>query len=243
MKVLDIACGVGYGSFLMAKDANEVIGVDISEEAIEAANIKYKHPNLIFKTGSTDDIPVGDNYFDIVVSFETIEHHDRHDEMLSEIKRVLKSGGLLIISSPDKLNYSDVRNYKNPFHKKELYEDEFKNLLNKYFKNTLFLRQQSTYCSRIIPNVITGYVEYEGDFNSVQEKENLQPLFIVAVASDELIGKSNIPLSIFREDRFLDTLVNETILKYKNSKSYKIGHFILLPIRLIREGIKLLLKK
>jgi len=62
---------------------------------------------------------------DLVVSFETIEHHDEHEQMLAEVKRVLKPDGMAIISSPDKAIYTDKPEYHNSFHVKELYREEF----------------------------------------------------------------------------------------------------------------------
>ena len=73
--VLDIACGEGYGSAYLSKNAKEVIGVDISPETVEWAKKTYINHNLKFITGSCEMIPVdGKNIFDVIVSFETIEH-------------------------------------------------------------------------------------------------------------------------------------------------------------------------
>lgn len=122
--VLDIASGEGYGSALLARVAQSVVGVDIDSECIRYAKQKYNNPKLNFLLGSCESIPLDNKSVEVVTSFETIEHHNKHEEMMLEIKRVLKPGGLLIISSPDRLNYSDKQNYSNPFHVKELYYDE-----------------------------------------------------------------------------------------------------------------------
>src|SRR5687768_490230 len=98
--VLDIASGEGYGSNLLSKLSKSVIGVDISSEAVLHAKEKYTNINLEFKEGAADKIPLQDCSVDMVVSFETIEHHDLHDKMLQEIKRVLRPEGMVIISSP-----------------------------------------------------------------------------------------------------------------------------------------------
>ena len=139
--VLDIAAGEGYGSNLMSKDAAFVYGVDIDKTTVENAQLKYKKENLQFLVGNTSAIPLENNSVDIVISFETVEHHNEHDKMMLEIKRVLKPSGMLIISTPDKLTYSDKRNYKNEFHVKELYKQEFKNLIANYFENYQLLNQ------------------------------------------------------------------------------------------------------
>src|SRR5258706_15489259 len=78
--VLDIASGEGYGSSLLATTALKVTGVDIDAETVRAANEKYtiKNNKLEFLQGSADHIPFATGIFDIVVSFETIEHHDKH---------------------------------------------------------------------------------------------------------------------------------------------------------------------
>ena len=134
--ILDVACGEGYGSFYLAGIADSVVGVDISTEAVDYARHNYHRKNLVYKVGSCDKIPLEDSSVDVVVSFETIEHHDKHEEMMSEIKRVLRNDGILIISSPNKLEYSDKPNYTNPYHIKELYKEDFTELLNNYFSKS-----------------------------------------------------------------------------------------------------------
>ena len=128
---LDIASGEGYGSAMLARTAHKVIGVDISQEAVSHAQAKYIAKNLEFRLGSCSKIPLDDASVDVVVSFETIEHHNEHEAMMKEIKRVLRPGGVLVISSPDKLEYSEKPGYSNPHHVKELSRGEFKKLLRK----------------------------------------------------------------------------------------------------------------
>jgi len=133
--VLDIASGEGYGSNLLAKNAKEVIGIDISEEAVTHASKKYKCNNLFFKKGSVTNIPIENSSIDVVVSFETLEHVYEHEIMLKEIKRVIKSNGLVIISTPEKSNYRAPNNEKQQFHLKELNFDEFEQLIKSNFIN------------------------------------------------------------------------------------------------------------
>jgi ubiquinone/menaquinone biosynthesis C-methylase UbiE len=149
--VVDIACGEGYGSYLLAGSAESVIGIDIDPECISHANNKHNKDNLTFLLGSCDKIPVDSQSVDIVISFETIEHHDKHEEMISEIKRILKSEGVLLISSPNRLTYSDIPNCHNHFHIKELYYDELSKLLNKYFNHVNFYGQKTVVSSLVLP--------------------------------------------------------------------------------------------
>ena len=119
-KVLDIACGEGYGSFMMARFASSLVGIDISQETVEHASSVYKKSNLLFEQGDVAKINHLVNTFDVVVSFETIEHLSQQRKMISEIKRVLKHDGFLIISSPNSPVYSEKQT-KNNYRTHHLY--------------------------------------------------------------------------------------------------------------------------
>lgn len=189
--VLDIACGEGYGSAMLLSLAKQVVGVDISEETINHARNKYQKNNIKFKVGSCAEIPLKDSSVDMVVSFETIEHHSQHEAMMSEVKRVLKPSGAIIISSPDKHTYSDLRSYDNQYHVKELYYDEFKNLLKANFNNVVIYGQRIVYGSGIFPEDSKGrmftYNLKEMGLDAVQQarfKGIARPLYFIALASD-----------------------------------------------------------
>lgn len=166
--VLDIACGEGYGSSLMATTAKRVVGVDISEEVISQAKMKYAHqPNLEFRYGSCLSIPSEPKIFDVVVSFETIEHLAEHERMLDEILSVMKVDGVLIISTPNKKTYSGGSGCKNKYHVKELYLENFLELLNSRFKHITVMGQRLTFSSHIWPlessATICDFVHYTSD--------------------------------------------------------------------------------
>jgi 2-polyprenyl-3-methyl-5-hydroxy-6-metoxy-1,4-benzoquinol methylase len=234
--VLDIASGEGYGSNLIAENAAEVTGVDIDKDAVERARLKYKKSNLKFVEGSAADIPLETGYFDVVVSFETIEHHDRHDEMISEIKRVLKPGGLLIISSPDKLNYTEKRNFKNVFHIKELYADEFKTLIRKYFSNAAFYNQRASFVSLLVPDEGRhGFAEYRGSYDHVTRNQEFGQMYILGIASDNALPE--VGLSAFTDDDMIPRLTENTVTQVRSSLSYKIGHAALWPLKAVRKLI------
>jgi ubiquinone/menaquinone biosynthesis C-methylase UbiE len=165
--VLDIACGEGYGSNLMANYAKQVYGVDIDKESIAHACSKYKRDNLFFLIGDVVNIPIKDNSIDVIVSFETIEHHNKHDEMLMEFKRILKPTGIIIISSPDKHVYSELLGIRNEYHVKELYFDEFKSIIQKYFIFSNFYFQKEVFGSLLISDRESNLIEYVGDYNKI----------------------------------------------------------------------------
>ena len=169
-RVLDIACGEGYGSNLLAAAGAEVIGIDIAPDVIAHAKRAYPRQNLIFREGSCLNIPMDDKSIDLVVSFETIEHLDDHEQFLREIKRVLSDSGALIISSPDKREYTDRIDNKNRFHKLELNHEDFYSLLKKHFKNCRIAKQRLVVGSWIAPDKTSpGDVPgtFGGDIGSV----------------------------------------------------------------------------
>ena len=235
--VLDIACGEGYGSFILTEDAVSVTGIDLDAETIEKAKKKYKKFNLDFLTGSVENIPGKDARFDVVVSFETLEHITNHDRMLFEFKRVLKPGGLLLISTPDKLNYSDKPSYHNPFHQRELYKTDFEALVRRYFKNCRFLFQQSGLLSLVMPesNLDTSIV-YKGDYNHINTENDFGAPYIIAVASDSMLPQ--VPLSLFKSETLLPILLKEQGDAVKQTTSYKLGHALLKPLKLFRSAFK-----
>ena len=184
--VLDIASGEGYGSSLLARRALRVYGVDISSEAVEHASKKYQAPNLKYLQGRADAIPVADHQIELAVSFETLEHHDLHDEMMRELRRVLQADGLLIISTPDKRYYSEEPKITNEFHVKELYEAEFRDLLARHFRNVRVMHQRVLYASVIDAEAgDRGITLYEGDYGKISKIRGIEKApYLVAIASD-----------------------------------------------------------
>ena len=157
-RVLDAACGMGYGSNHIADFAEHVTGIDIAPKVIEYDRKNYRKGNLNFLTASIEKLPFEDNSFDIVVSFETIEHvnSDIQHSFCEEVRRVLAPDGVFIVSTPDKKWYTDAHgNWKNQFHVHEFYYDEFKECLSGYFTNIEMLLQ-NIYPASIIWNRNSG---------------------------------------------------------------------------------------
>lgn len=141
--VLDVACGEGYGSRLISTVARSTTGVDISGEAIEHARAAYRDSrNLEFQVGSATQLPLENASFDVVVSFETIEHLEGQQQMLAEIRRVLRPEGVLVISSPNRPVYSRAGQHRNEFHVKELDFAELDALLKAQFPAVRYFGQR-----------------------------------------------------------------------------------------------------
>ncbi|MBC3831386.1 glycosyltransferase [Undibacterium amnicola] len=187
--VLDIASGEGYGSAMLAEHALQVIGVDISEHAVAHAQQRYQGDNLEYRVGSCAAIPLADASVDLLVSFETIEHHDQHQEMMQEIRRVLRKDGILLISSPDKMSYSDVPGSHNEFHVKELYQHEFKQLLEGYFDNITYFGQRILFGSGIFAqSETTALNSYWQQEDTIQITSGMaKPLYWIALASNQTL--------------------------------------------------------
>ncbi len=132
--VLDAACGTGYGTVILAEKARKVVGVDNSKDAITYCIENYRNPNVHFMQMDCSQLGFSEGSFDTVVSFETLEHIPDMNMFLREIRGVLKPGGTLIISTPNRPLYA-VYNKGNPniYHYFELDEDEFRQILSKFF--------------------------------------------------------------------------------------------------------------
>jgi ubiquinone/menaquinone biosynthesis C-methylase UbiE len=150
--VVDVACGEGYGSALLARGAASVTGIDASGETIAAARRRYGGaPGLEFVEGRCESLPLGEACADLVVSFETLEHLVDPRAFLDEAARVLRPAGVLVASSPNKAIYSDKAGYRNPFHPSEMYESEFVAALRERFAHVRLFGQRVDAYSAIWP--------------------------------------------------------------------------------------------
>jgi ubiquinone/menaquinone biosynthesis C-methylase UbiE len=234
--VLDIACGEGYGSNLLSENAGEVIGIDLDSKTINHASKKYSKNNLKFIQGKVEDIPAAGNSFDVVISFETLEHTNEHEKIFHEIKRVLKPGGLLIISTPEKKYYSELTGYQNPFHLKEVNESEFIDLVKNHFSYYHCFYQSSGLSSVAVLEGESKINIYEGSYEAIRSVSTMEPLYLIAIASDREIDKP--ASSIFLGRLLFQVAMDEKEQELKNTLSYKTGHFILQPLRMIRNAFK-----
>lgn len=151
-RVLDAACGEGYGSAWLARSASGVVALDIDQSIIDHARARYADvSNLTFQCGSVAAIEADDAAFDVVVSFETIEHLLAQREAIAEFRRVLAPDGVLLLSSPDRIAYNAHGGEPNPFHVRELDRSELLTLLGERFPSVRLYGQRLGFQSVIWP--------------------------------------------------------------------------------------------
>lgn len=177
--VLDVACGTGYGScYIAEKGSDKVVGMDISMEAVDYARERFSNGDKpIFVCADAIRLPFRDNAFDVVVSFETIEHIRHYGKFLAECRRVLKENGLLVCSTPNRRIFSPkLAKPINTFHVKEFWPEEFHRLLRRYFADITLYGQCDV---KLSDNSVdrTNYTVH--DFN---DNEFVSSAYIIAVA-------------------------------------------------------------
>lgn len=135
-RVLDLACGSGYGTQFIAKkkkrDVDDVIGLDANEEAVKYARSRYYHPNVDYYCENAVDTLLAKKYgtFDTIVSFETLEHIEDEKQFLFNLYELLSPGGTILLSTP----FGNGRGMEcgSPFHVHQLTIREFYHLFNGY---------------------------------------------------------------------------------------------------------------
>lgn len=148
-RVLDIACGTGYGSHMVAKERKreltELIAVDNDDDTIYYANREYNHQKIIYqKEDALDpDLPEKLGMFDTILSFETIEHVADDQRFMDNLYQMLKPGGMLILSSP----FGRGRGVptSEPFHVHQLTPAEFEELFVRFRETEIYYQRGVTF--------------------------------------------------------------------------------------------------
>ena len=265
--VLDVACGSGYGAKLISKIARKVIGVDIDGKTIEYAKKNYHAANISYKVGSATEIPLGDNSVDTVISYETIEHIDDYNKFLTEVKRVLKPEGQLLISTPNEDEYT----HKNEFHIHEFRYKQIKGVINKYFKYHKDYFQTHWVYSSILPSELQAS-EWTKKIQTVNTAPTPpeQCIFFYILCSDKPLNNDIEPIGVISEhyrlrdlqeaNREVQKTLNEMRMKLntastqsqhlrvelsaiKRSKSWKVAIAISKTVAIIKRPLYLLRRK
>ncbi|OBG86361.1 SAM-dependent methyltransferase [Mycobacterium sp. E136] len=126
--VLEAGCGEGYGANLIADVARRVIGLDYDETTV--THVRARYPRVDMRHGNLAELPLADGAVDVVVNFQVIEHLWDQGQFVRECLRVLRPGGCLLMSTPNRITFSPGRDTPiNPFHTRELNAAELTDLL------------------------------------------------------------------------------------------------------------------
>ena len=207
LDVLDVASGEGYGSALLAQVARSVVGVEHSQPTVLGARANFPRANLCFIQGDARALPFADASFGAVVSFETIEHFDRQDAFVREVRRVLRPDGRFIVSTPDRDVYSHPGAVVNPYHIYELSQDQFVALLHASFAHVALLRQRPLLGSALLAETASTLpplvFERRSDAHFEANTGLARAPYIVAVASDAALPA--LPPSVYIDRSDIDT--------------------------------------
>lgn len=174
-RIIDAACGEGYGAaHLLASGAAAITGVDVDQPTIATARQRY--PGVSFTVADVRQLPFEEGSFDLAVSFETLEHVERPEDAVAELRRVLEPEGTLIASSPN------IRRHRghSDYHVREFTPDEFEALLAPHFDSVTLLEQDDWITSAV--------AQSGGPFGAVDSEVGTPaeaPLFVVAVCGNE----------------------------------------------------------
>lgn len=200
-RVLDVACGEGYGTALLARVAAHATGVDIAQQAIDHAQREYAGvAHAQFLCAPCTKLPLPDASVDVAVSFETLEHIAEQEAFVAELARVLVPGGVLVLSCPNKLEYTDKRDYHNEFHVKELYRAELAQLVGARFPHVSWYGQRPSFFSVIAPETVAApagqLVEVEEAQPAEPSAALANPLYFLVVASRDAAAVSAVPPAV-----------------------------------------------
>lgn len=157
-RVLDIGCGLGYGSVELARAAARVTAIDVDPEVLRAASYGYAAPNLSYAAASATGLPFPDQSFDLITAFEVIEHLEDWPALLNEARRLLAPGGQFVVSTPNREYYAETRRLSgpNPFHVHEFDYPEFHAALGEIFPSVVLFLQNHTAAIAFQPATPSG---------------------------------------------------------------------------------------
>ena len=199
-KVLDVASGTGYGSQLIAKYAKEVDGLDYSADAVAYSQKHFPADNLTYAQGDAQAMPYKDGQFDVVVSLETIEHLPHPDKFVNEVKRVMKPGGVFIVSTPNDAEFMDG----NEFHVHEFQFPELEKLIDQNFSHKKYYFQGTYFAAGIFAkeSFTKGYGMKDIPVSATFGEQTNKAIYFIAVAANSASASLVIDENIVIADRW-----------------------------------------
>lgn len=216
-RVLDVGCGVGYGSRWLAENgAESILAFDHSSDAIGHAREFYAHPKVTFKVASATNFDFGER-FDVVTCFELIEHVDEQQAVIQCIRRALNDDGVLIISTPRALE-----TVRSKYHKREFSEIEFRALLEESFSQVHFYFENNHFSSLITdhkPNRIERVLPLNDQYTAAQTD------YFIAVTSlspNSPVTNGALPVMVIGDDKYV-TLLERDVKILHNAEDHLTG--------------------
>ncbi|MBI3694910.1 MAG: methyltransferase domain-containing protein [Acidobacteria bacterium] len=184
-RVLDAGCGLGYGAARLVPCARRVVALEIDSQAVETARRQYACEGLDFLRGDCRELPFPDGSFDLVVAFEVIEHLEQWERLLAESRRVLAPWGELVVSTPNRLYYTESRDTVNPFHVHEFEYGEFCEALERHFPHLCVFLENHADGVVFSPLVASGV---ETAIESVAAEPSSSHFFVAVCSARPLHG-------------------------------------------------------
>jgi O-antigen biosynthesis protein len=192
--VLEIGFGEGYGSSLVVQTARQVVGMDVTPGLVKYARTKHRNGKLFIVGGKDTNIPLTTGCVDLVMSFEVIEPLKQGESMMAEIARVLRPGGIVIISTPHHHQSSVLFTQQNPAQLNPDFMSECESLLRSKFRHVAIFAQRIAMGSYVAPLVNkslrseTSCTSVAGDFiPSPKEGAISGPYYTFAIGSNEVL--------------------------------------------------------
>jgi GT2 family glycosyltransferase/SAM-dependent methyltransferase/glycosyltransferase involved in cell wall biosynthesis len=201
--VVDVAAGEGYGTAMLAQVARSAIGCDLDPAAMLAARLAFRRSNLCFLAADARALPFAAASADIVVCFEALEHFVEQEIFLREARRVLRAGGLLLLSTPDRDIYSPIGSAPNPFHRRELTSTELLSMVGGCFPHVALARQRPMVGSVLLPERTTAaplVFERRGDSHYEAGLDLPRAPYLICLASDDILPEPPVSLLILHSD-------------------------------------------
>lgn len=234
MRVLDISCGEGYGTAMLASVARFVIGVDIDGPTVAHARQQHNRANIHFVQADAQQFALAPGSIDLAVSYETLEHFTAHEAFLSNLRSALTNEGVLIISTPNRHIYHDTEDKHNPFHERELYRDEFMALLRQHFihvqlfgqhlvtgsvlgkaRSEHFLQRDQT-CRMLFTEFASDQTDY-----LLNNESTLEPRYYIAVCAQTAIRRR--PDSVMLDNQ--ETLYRQSVVQAEELVTLRSNHY------------------